>query len=468
MYSIGVDIGTGTTEIIISHLEISIQLGASLLPETKLEKVTILYKSPVIFTPFISDSEIDFLKIKSQIKASILKSGLQKNEIETGAVIITGETARKENAASVGENLSEYLGDFVVALAGPDLEAILAAQGAGMKEYSKKTCKRVMNLDIGGGTLNAALFDSGNCIATYAMDIGGRLVLFDENGRITYLSKRIDSLIKERHLNIKMGEVCDRKQIQKLCEALVLACYESIFFKKVSAITEELFITKQVRIEDIDYISFSGGVGEYVREDLKADEFDTYWSKSMVYGDIGPVLGYEIRKKFQSCEDTLIFPKEKIRATVIGTGNCSLSVSGSTVGFEESILPMKNIPIIKPHISPKDWAHFYEKAKHQMQVFEEEKKAVYIEGEKSPGYEQLKILALELAKLYEDTPGPLIILMKEDFAKALRQILAIHTDCQKPIICLDKIDASQGDYIDIGKPIGSALPVVIKTLIYET
>ena len=51
--------------------------------------------------------------------------------LRTGAVIITGETARKENANEVLEALSDLAGDFVVATAGPDLESILAARGAG-------------------------------------------------------------------------------------------------------------------------------------------------------------------------------------------------------------------------------------------------------------------------------------------------------------------------------------------------
>ena len=96
-----------------------------------------------------------------------------------GAVIITGETARKAMPTMCYEH-SGYAGDFVVATAGPDLESIIAGKGAGAQTYSETKRKPVVNLDIGGGTTNLAVFKDGEVIDTACFDIGGRLIKLDQ------------------------------------------------------------------------------------------------------------------------------------------------------------------------------------------------------------------------------------------------------------------------------------------------
>lgn len=70
--------------------------------------------------------------------------------LRTGAVIITGETARKENANEVLEALSDLAGDFVVATAGPDLESVLSARGRAPTPCPRKSSTAIANVDIGG------------------------------------------------------------------------------------------------------------------------------------------------------------------------------------------------------------------------------------------------------------------------------------------------------------------------------
>jgi ethanolamine utilization protein EutA len=48
-------------------------------------------------------------------------------------------------------------------------------------------------------------------------------------------------------------------------------------------------------------------------------------------------------------------------------------------------------------------------------------------------------------------------------AKALGQALALLTD--RPVLCIDRVKLREGDYLDVGQSVGSALPVVVKTLI---
>ena len=243
MYSIGVDIGTSTTEIIISNIKISTRLGPSLLPTTKIEETEVIYRSPVIFTPLISKDTIDFEQIWKRVKAAMKESGIDKENIETGAVIITGETARKENARQVNIWLSEYLGDFVVATAGPRLEAVLAGRGAGISEESKRKSRRIINLDIGGGTLNAAVFDCGTCMDSFAMDIGGRLIKLDDTGSVTYISDRIVHIITSHKLAISLRETADIKVLERFCDYLADSCLQALGLQEMNEDTLPLYIT---------------------------------------------------------------------------------------------------------------------------------------------------------------------------------------------------------------------------------
>jgi len=460
LYSIGVDIGTSTTEIIISNIKISTSMGPSLLPTTKIDETEVIYRSPVIFTPLISRDTIDFEQIREQVKAAMKESGIDKENIETGAVIITGETARKDNARQVNIWLSEFLGDFVVATAGPRLEAVLAGRGSGISEESKKRSRRIINLDIGGGTLNAAVFDCGTCTDSFAMDIGGRLIKLDDTGRVTYISDRIVHIITSHKLAIRQGETADIKVLERFCSYLADCCLQALGLREMKEGTLPLYITDFTIPKNLDFISISGGVGEYVGSLNESTE----WFQ---YGDIGPLLGIKITQALAPYKSRLILPEEKIRATVIGAGSHSLSVSGSTVGVESSILPMRNIPIVKCPAAASQWEDVFRSTRPLMELYEDEVLAVSIKGEKSPGYRELKLLADQIARLYEGLKSPVIVLLKEDFAKALSQMIRIHTPCSKPVICLDQIQVEEGDYIDIGSPIGSAVPVVIKTLVYQ-
>ena len=73
------------------------------------------------------------------------------------------------------------------------------------------------------------------------------------------------------------------------------------------------------------------------------------------YNDIGLYLAKEIKNLIEDYNLPLIEPENKIRATVIGAGAFSLSISGSTCYYDESInLPLENVPIVPINIDSKD------------------------------------------------------------------------------------------------------------------
>lgn len=164
--SVGIDIGTSTTQLIFSRLTIENQASSYTVPRINIVDKEVIYRSRIYFTPLRSPTEIDAEAVKKIVRSEYRAAGITPEELKTGAVIITGETARKENANEVLSALSDLAGDFVVATAGPDLESVLSGRGAGADVLSKEKHTTVANLDIGGGTTNIALYEKGTLRGT--------------------------------------------------------------------------------------------------------------------------------------------------------------------------------------------------------------------------------------------------------------------------------------------------------------
>lgn len=465
--SLGIDIGTTTTQVIFSKFTVKNINAAFFIPKVEITNKVILHKSHIYFTPLTLDENIDLEGVTKIVREEFKKAGINKSSISTGAIIITGETARKDNAKIMAHELSDILGDFVVALAGPDLESILAGFGAGTYEISKKLKKRVINFDVGGGTTNACLFNCGEREDCFALDLGGRLIRFDKDGKVVYISEKIKFIISNLSLNIKIGDTVKFHEIKKLTDKMARMFLQLSGINKLARDTDNLFICHRNKGISADYITFSGGVSEYIYTDKEiSNEKDAFR-----FGDIGPLLGYSIRDVFREYNDMIIAPNEKIRATVIGAGNHSISISGSTVTFDEKILPIKNVPIVRiPSRYFKDdcikkMGAFIQS---EISVYDEIPVAISFDGPKIPSYSQIKIIADQIIKAFESLMDqPIIVVIQNDFAKALGQTIKNKLGERKRIVCIDGISTSNGDYIDIGKPVAGIIPVVVKTLIFK-
>ena len=127
--SVGIDIGTSTTQLVFSRLVVENLAGSYAVPRISIVEKEVIYRSKIYFTPLWSPTEIDTEKVKEIVRGEYAAAGIRPEDLQTGAVIITGDTARKQNANQVLEALSDMAGDFVVATAGPDLESVLSARG---------------------------------------------------------------------------------------------------------------------------------------------------------------------------------------------------------------------------------------------------------------------------------------------------------------------------------------------------
>ncbi|WP_057979078.1 ethanolamine ammonia-lyase reactivating factor EutA [Caloramator mitchellensis] len=466
--SVGIDIGTSTTQLIFSKLIIENTASAFTIPKIKIVDKQVFFKSEIYFTPLISSTEIDMEKVKKIIEIEYSKAGIKPEDVKTGAVIITGETARKKNANNVLNSLSKFAGEFVVATAGPELEAIIAGRGAGAENISKENDYCVANIDIGGGTTNIAVFDSGEVVDTCALDVGGRLIKFDENNRkINYASNKIIELAKELGIDLKLDDEITLGKIKIICSRMAEILEEVFGLRARSKLLEKMLITKPLNLNyKIDSITFSGGVADFIY-----NQSDNY----LAFNDIGIVLGEAISKSSLFKKLKVFKPQETIRATVIGSGMHTVELSGSTIMYSKDIFPIKNIPVIRLN-NESDYKLFSSEIEQKINWFianeELQNIAIAFKGTKNPSFNNVSSLAEKiitgLNKLVENRL-PIIVIVENDFAKALGHSIVNKLNKKNDVVCIDGIRVENGDFVDIGKPIsnGRVVPIVIKTLLFK-
>lgn len=443
LLSVGLDVGTTSTQLIVSRLTAENRASSFAVPKMEITEREILYRSPVHFTPLASNELVDGAALRQLVEKEYEAAGITRESVDTGAVIITGETSRKENAQIVLEELSDFAGDFVVATAGPDLESVLAARGAGA--YGRSEGKRVLHMDIGGGTSNLCLLEDGKLVQTGCLNVGGRLVKLDETGRIIYHSPVLEGIVQ-----LQTGEIMTRQQMKQLAQTLTEALEMAAGLRPATQLLENLTTKETGRAwtPPSNVIpSFSGGVADCIGTDYPALQF----------GDIGPALGRAIRES-ALCKGAYFLGAETIRATVIGAGCHSVQLSGSTIFYQNIPFPLKNIPVAVGR-NPETAAQVRE----ILHGAEGDRVFLGIPGDISPTYSRIRQLAQVIAEGFGERP--ILVCLKEDCAKALGHCLRLLLPADRPCLCIDGLALEAGGYLDVGEPVGPALTVVMKTLV---
>lgn len=470
--SVGIDIGTSTTQLIFSRLTIENRASGYTVPRFDIVDKEVIYRSAIYFTPLISNTEIDAEQVKRIVIEEYGKAGLSPKDVRTGAVIITGETARKQNASQTLAALSSLAGDFVVATAGPDLESVLSARGAGADCLSEQERKTVANLDVGGGTTNIAVFEKGHLKGTSCLDIGGRLIKVDDR-KVRYVYPKIQALAKTGGIAIEAGSAVDVNKLRRICDLMASQLAQAVGLEKPDGFHNNLYTNDGKGLSrelEIDAVTFSGGVADLIENSEPGDSFR--------YGDIGVLLGKAIGAYPAFANAKRYRAAETIRATVVGAGTHTTEVSGSTISYSPGRLPIKNIPVLKA--SEEDEASLHTLASFissQLPLYmpdnRPEQVAIALSGKKYTRFHDILALAeviMECMREVIERGLLLIVVVEADIAKALGNALQFMLGEGREVICIDGVRPRNGDYIDIGEPIagGHVVPVVIKTLIFNT
>ena len=471
--SVGIDVGTSTTQVVFSKLQMDNAGGYFSVPRVAIVDKEVVYKSEVYMTPLKTDVLIDTEALRDIVAAEFRKAGYRPEDTDSGAVIITGESARKENSDAVLKSLSDFAGDFVVSAAGPDMESLIAGKGSGSWQYSMDHHCRVANLDIGGGTTNVVLFEDGETAARGCLDIGGRLICMDSQGMITKVSPAAAVMAQAAGVSVSVGDRCDELKLTAVTRqmAAALNAYLGVGTKDIDAILRQIKTPGSSDFpvpEKVQAVFFSGGVADLIYH----ESADTW-----AYGDIGVLLGRAIRESRLFTDFQKMEPGETIRATVVGAGTYTTTISGSTITYSDDIFPLKNIPVIKldEELQEACFAGETEPVIRRIQWVlgqnDEEHFILAMPGKRNPGYMEMKRAAASIRQIMDrvQPPGePILLVIESDIAKAMGQMIRQQPELKRQVVAIDSIHVEDGEYVDMGKPMmnGMVIPVVVKTLIF--
>src|SRR5262245_16585126 len=470
--SVGIDVGTATSQIIFSQLVLR-RLGRELSSRFVVTERDTLYLSPVYFTPYSAGRErIDDQALGQLVDTAYREAGLSPRDVDTGAIILTGEAIRRDNARTIADLFAAQRGNFVCATAGHNFEALLAAHGSGAVAHSAEQQCRVLNVDIGGGTTKLAVAERGRVLGTAAFHLGGRLMARDGAGVITMVEPGGQTLARQLGFEWKVGGRVTNAEIERVANHMAQAVLSLTRDAKARTEFEQLWLTAPLGgAKNYDAVIFSGGVGEYV-----------YGKELQSFGDLGAPLGQALQRQISN--GALSWPlapaRECIRATVMGAAQHTVQVSGNTIHrTREDLLPRKNLQVLRPELNLEgniDSATVAEAIQKHYRTFDlaegHAEVALVFRWDGPPS--ALRIAAF-CRGLIDGLPAtvkngrPIYLVFDHDLAGLVGTILRDDFAIENPLLCLDGVTLRDFDFIDLGKilePSGT-VPVTIKSLVFQ-
>jgi ethanolamine utilization protein EutA len=488
LVSVGIDVGSSTSHLVFSRLTLKREKSFfNMSNRFVLIDRDLIYEGNIMFTPLLDTTTIDIETVIKFFEEEYKKANLTPEQVDTGAVIVTGETAKKKNAVEIVQRLSSKSGKFVSASAGPNYESVLAATGSGMVDLSRNKQNTILNVDVGGGSSKLAIASKGVIHSTSSINIGGRLLGIDKNFKIWRIDGPTEVVMKELNMKYQIGEIISESDVRSIAHEYAKALIEVMRQPANSFIAKKLMMTDDLDFSiPIDEISFSGGVSELIyerRTEQTQVHQQTNNKSSIPYDDIGWYLAEEILRLMENIKLPLVEPEHKIRATVIGAGAFSLSVSGSTCYYDPKIqLPLDNVPVVTINMNFKD---ILVGSEVNIRKFKEKVALALSNYNLIEGVDifalffndinyraNLSVFAKSLEMALPNSFANkklVIIVLGFDGAKMLGLTIKKETNLHENIFCLDELFLEDGDWIDIGKPLGEseAFPITIKSLVFN-
>jgi ethanolamine utilization protein EutA len=461
LVSVGVDIGSSTSHLLFSRLELERQDNRYVTVNRE-----VLYQSDILLTPYLGATTIDQRQLGEFIERQYMRAGLTREQVDTGALILTGVALLRDNARAIADLFAEEAGRFVAVSAGDNLEASMAAHGSGAVELSRSRTG-VMNVDIGGGTTKVVICRDGATAELMAIDVGARLVAVDPEGSITRLEPAARDIAQRLGLRLDVGSRVAAEDLRRMAGYMVDQLVGEI---SVRGATRGSHLLRTPPLHDrgaIEAITFSGGVSEFV-----------YGRATQTFGDLGPLVADELRQRRLGAP--ILQTAGGIRATVIGASQYTIQVSGSTIYLSPlDVVPVRNIPVVMPRF-PWDSADLTapqvtDAIRDALRRFDlldaHGPVAIAAQWEGSATYRRIQAFcqgAIHAMQSHVAAGHPLILVFDSDIGGLLGLHFREEVTAGLPIISIDGVELREFDYIDIGEmiPTSGAVPVVIKSLVF--
>jgi ethanolamine utilization protein EutA len=467
--TIGIDIGSSTSHLLFAKVLLERQTQG-LSSRFVVVHRQVLWRSPIMLTPFLPDGTIDAAALGAFIEQAYRDAGITRADVDSGAVILTGEAIKKTNAQAIDELFAAEAGKFVCATAGHKLECTLAAHGAGAVKLSAERDSCVLHVDIGGGTTKLALVDKGVILGVAAFAVGGRLLAADDSGAWRRIDDSARLVARELGLPIDPATFADEAVRRRIAQRLAAVAADYIVDAPRDALGKALLLTEELpRTVAPAAITFSGGVSEYI-----------FGYEQRDYGDIARLLagalGDELKRRGAP---VAVDPGQRIRATVIGASQFTVQVSGKTIFLPNpGVLPVHNVPVVHAGL---DLAGDFDAAAltaairgslARLDLAPEQRMAIAFAWHGDPDYARIAAAGRAIAAAVAPDgrrTEPLLLMIDGDVGKTFGQFLRHELELAGDLVSIDGVQLQELDFVDVGELISppGVVPVVIKSLLFS-
>src|SRR5437588_1908546 len=470
--TVGIDIGSSTSHMMFARVHLQ-RLGTALSSRFVVVDRRIVWQSPILLTPYLPDFTIDIDELDGFIGGCYRYADIEPADIDSGAVILTGEAIKRRNARAIAELFSEEAGRFVCASAGHHMECQLAAHGSGAVALSRGHGATLLNVDIGGGTTKFALIEKGHLAATAAIAVGGRLIVEDPKQGLVRIEEPARDIAESLDLNLALGETLAPADRERMVARMVRLLMRMIDRRPPDELMRRLLVTDpwpdHLINKGIDALTFSGGVAEYL-----------YKRETRGFGDLGADLAHALSHALAHRRDLppVWDPGAGIRATVIGAAQFSVQISGNTIAIgDPEQLPLQNLPVVAFDLAePLDAAAVAAAVRAALRQADIEDGtapvALAFSWRGDPAHARLSGLGAGICTALPRTLAaalPLVLLIDGDIAMSLGRLISNEIAPGANVIAIDGVALKALDYVDIGRRIevSNTVPIIIKSLLFK-